>query len=541
MRITELYIKNFGTFSERHFYLKDGVNVIYGENEFGKSTLHAFIRAMLFGMERGRGKAAAKDDFTRYEPWENSNHYAGVMRFSCGGRNFRLERSFDRFTRHASLICEDDGEELSVEHGDLEMLLGEVTPAVFDSTVSVGQLQASPGQDLAEALKNYAANYLETGGGEIDLSGALSALREKKRNVERACRQAREKREEKVRSLERECLYREQDMAGLSRTFEDRQARARELQRERDQYRRQLREVKKEKGTEEEKQATSGLTAGGVAGVLIGLFGIVWARFLGGQDWFSRTAPLFFLSGIILVIGALLLISGIRSRWSERKDGESSRGEKQRAGAEAEMEETVRIENSLARCEEELQNLSRNMERIQEEWKEKQVRQANLREQAAEVEADDAERSLLRQKEALEMAEEKLEQAARTLGQQTSASVNAKASAIIREITDRKYQGVSVGSRLELSVWDGERKIPAERLSRGTLEQIYLSVRMAAAELMQEEPLPAILDDTFAFYDDKRLKSALKWLSGQERQVIILTCQKREAEILVQSGNLFEL
>ena len=50
MKITELYIKNFGRFSEQYFYIKDGVQVIYGENEYGKSTLQAFIRAMLFGM-----------------------------------------------------------------------------------------------------------------------------------------------------------------------------------------------------------------------------------------------------------------------------------------------------------------------------------------------------------------------------------------------------------------------------------------------------------------------------------------------------------
>lgn len=266
--------------------------------------------------------------------------------------------------------------------------------------------------------------------------------------------------------------------------------------------------------------------------MLIGLLGIAWARFLGGQDWFSRTAPLFLLSGIILVIGVMLLIFGIRSRWSERRNGPSSHGRKQGAGEAEKQEEAAWIEKSLARCEAELQNIYGNMERIQEEWKEKQVRLANLREQAAEVEPDDAERSLMRQKEALELAEEKTEQAARTLGQQASVSVNEKASEIFREITAGKYQRVSAGSRLELSAWDGERKIPAERLSRGTLEQIYLSVRIAAAELMQEEPLPLILDDTFAFYDDKRLKSALKWLSGQKRQVIILTCQKREAEIL---------
>ena len=48
--------------------------------------------------------------------------------------------------------------------------------------------------------------------------------------------------------------------------------------------------------------------------------------------------------------------------------------------------------------------------------------------------------------------------------------------------------------------------------------------------MLQEEELPVILDETFAFYDDKRLQSVLKWLSQQERQVIILSCQRREME-----------
>ena len=65
MVIRELYIRNFGKLREQHFYLHNGIQVISGENEFGKTTLHAFIRAMLFGLERGRGRAAAKDDFTR--------------------------------------------------------------------------------------------------------------------------------------------------------------------------------------------------------------------------------------------------------------------------------------------------------------------------------------------------------------------------------------------------------------------------------------------------------------------------------------------
>lgn len=80
MKITELILKNFGKFTNKQILLSDGINIIYGENESGKTTLHTFLKGMLFGMERKRGRAAATDTFRTYEPWENPN----FMRESCG-------------------------------------------------------------------------------------------------------------------------------------------------------------------------------------------------------------------------------------------------------------------------------------------------------------------------------------------------------------------------------------------------------------------------------------------------------------------------
>ena len=51
MIINKLEIKNFGKFHEKQVKFGSGINVVYGENESGKSTLHTFIRSMLFGME----------------------------------------------------------------------------------------------------------------------------------------------------------------------------------------------------------------------------------------------------------------------------------------------------------------------------------------------------------------------------------------------------------------------------------------------------------------------------------------------------------
>ena len=58
MRILELEIINFGKFNHETVTFHDGMNLIYGENEMGKTTLHSFIRGMFFGIEKQR--AAAK-------------------------------------------------------------------------------------------------------------------------------------------------------------------------------------------------------------------------------------------------------------------------------------------------------------------------------------------------------------------------------------------------------------------------------------------------------------------------------------------------
>ncbi len=542
MKITELYLKNFGKFHEKHFYIRDGVQIIYGENEFGKSTIHAFVRAMLFGLERGRGRAAGKDAFSRYEPWENPGSYAGVMRFCCGGRAFRLERSFGRLERRVSLVCEDDGEELSVEHGDLDMLLGGLTAASFDSTVSIGQLQASPGQELSETLKNYAANYYETGGGEIDLNSALQTLRDRRKETERCLREAEADREGERSRLIQECRYLERDMESLRSEFEDKRRQAAEA--ERTGSRRAQEKPEKETGavSKEGQRGVSvppgRLLAAGAGGAAAGALGLVWSQFLSGMTGFSGAAPMALIGGLILAVGIIFLAAGVRSYVKERReeersdDGRAAGAENTRKGEREEEADDSRDIPQEENGNSELDRLRWEMDRIRSEWKEKQVRRDNLKEQADEIEPGAEEKSLEFRKKALQLAEEKMKGAAESLGRQTSGRLNRRASEIFSELTGGRYRGVSVGEKMEITVWDGERNIRADRLSRGTLEQIYFSVRMAAAELLLEEPMPVLLDDTFAFYDEKRLESVLKWLSSQKRQVIIFTCHKREQEIL---------
>lgn len=490
MVITELYIRNFGKLSERHFYLRDGVQVISGENEYGKTTLHAFIRAMLFGLERGRGRAAAKDDFSRYEPWDDPGSYAGVMRFTCGGRSFRLERNFARQTKQVSLVCEDDGEELSVEHGDLQMLLGGMTAELFDNTVSVGQLKAAPGQELSDALANYAANYYETGGGEYDLSKALKSLDEKKRAVRRELRDEEAAGETERKKLLQKSRYLEEDIRRLDAEYKEIEKTLRELS-----------------GPERtDVHGKNRFIIGGIAAICAGVLLLLWSLWSGhesGRDLSAVSVLTALVPVLAAVAGVFLLAAGYAGKFRSHRN-------------RSEADEQRRWE----------------LERICSELREKEIRRENIREQYEESEKSDRQLRLEEQCRALELAVEELQKAAQVTAGSMERSMSRRASEIFSAITDGKYRSLETDRQRGITVWDGERKIPAGRLSRGTVEQIYFCIRMAAAEILTEEPLPLILDDVFAFYDDKRLESVLKWLSGQEKQVIIFTCHSREKKLL---------
>ena len=76
--------------------------------------------------------------------------------------------------------------------------------------------------------------------------------------------------------------------------------------------------------------------------------------------------------------------------------------------------------------------------------------------------------------------------------------------------------------------------ISAKNLSVGTIDELYLSLRLGAGLEISSETLPIILDETFAYWDDIRLQNILMYLNEEfkNRQIILLTCTNREEEVL---------
>lgn len=104
----------------------------------------------------------------------------------------------------------------------------------------------------------------------------------------------------------------------------------------------------------------------------------------------------------------------------------------------------------------------------------------------------------------------------------------------IMEISNGKYKKVTVNDEegIIVELPSGEY-VSAEKLSIGTIEQLYLSLRLSMAKDISDENMPIILDEVFAYYDDERLENTLKFLidNFKENQIILFTCTNREKEI----------
>ena len=159
------------------------------------------------------------------------------------------------------------------------------------------------------------------------------------------------------------------------------------------------------------------------------------------------------------------------------------------------------------------------------------------REQLAELdEINEQSREYEMKRQAVQMAAEHLEQLSGAMRGYLKRDLNEKASAIIREITGGKYTKLVTDEKLHVSLVTDEKLVEIEQVSRGTVEQIYLALRMAVGELLCEEEMPVILDDVFAYYDEERMLQTLKWLKAHKKQVLLFTCQKREEQVMNEAG-----
>lgn len=617
MIIKDIRLTNFGKFNHKIVSLEPGVNIIYGENEAGKTTLHTFIRGMLFGIEKQRGKASSKDLYSKYEPWENPSNYQGMMRIENDGISYRIERNFNKEHKSFKVIDEDNGRELSEE--EIEKLFQGLDESCYYNTISISQLGSVTDKELELILKNYATNLGATKSMEIDIKKAYSELDSQRKKISadnkisdqdmilRTIRNMEDQIEMSEREKHTIIASIEQKKNSLNNFSEQKKElsaldarRLEELakQNERkdnlyqdiisysadiDKYSSSLEQVEKHKSELEKQLQDRGIDSMETMDTLTDriynrsnmpvFFIILMMACIGGAlgliigNYQFLSLPHFWVKPAICMGGALvfLVLAIIRYAYNKKKRNKKLEALKELKlvmdKLEAANHEKVYIERQLNNKKEAM-NKTQNLIKIEEEKdlgekdysdeiqtlesKERQIRDEiskaqwmleQNQEKDIETEKQIEELKTKYEKienakleiQAIDQAKENIEKIANEIRNSFGKKLNERASYYIAQITNGKYDRLSIDDKLNISVNSKKALIQSSKLSKGTVEQIYMSLRLAAADIIFEnDHKPILLDDAFVMYDNKRMGNTMKFMAENMEQVIIFSCHTRE-------------
>ena len=632
MIIRDLYIQHFGKFHDRHIRLEPGINVVYGDNEAGKSTLTVFIEAMFFGVERSRGTAARKDMYSRYQPWEGGRNYEGRMTVEADGDVFRLSRNFYKEDPSFTVEHMGSGKKVALADERVDDLFEGMTRPNFRNTLCVGQLAGRPDDRYGLSFQAQMAQASHTGAMNVDLQGALDYLKKERRahdtkTLREQLQAVSERLESTTVILDAETY--ERDRARLTEQLQENERRTRALdrsgreERQREWKQRveaarlleennQLAEAYRQKkarydalGEQTEGPAfqtarkqwreardaynqsyekLSGRTGRDLAIVfsvmMFGLLLLMAVFFLKNSTVYRLGACGFFAA--VLFSCAALLSAGRRSlkrRTEQAREAMAyyqERMESAMSGNETEKERD-RLRRDMRGLKERYDAIQEPLQRyldmygedlsMDEDTPEQDQALDDLRAKREELIkkreqldarkewADRAEADRAALEEEMAALQEKIGQAEEKRGivddciqifQSLSEEIHGdfgqeldrRVSDIFCRMTDGKYLSVRVDEQLGIQVDDGHRFVEMDQLSQGTQDQLCLSLRLGMIHLLfGGRPMPVILDDTFASFDDSRMAETLHWLGHETGlQIILMTCHHREAAALRAMG-----
>lgn len=143
MKIISCHIENFGKLSDYDVHFEKGCNVICQRNGWGKSTLMAFLRVMLYGFVNESKRSELENERKRYKPWQGGA-YGGNLTFEAGGKTYRCYRVFGDKEKDDQFRLLDDATNLETD--DFSERLGEelfqIDQDSFLKSACIGQMKS---------------------------------------------------------------------------------------------------------------------------------------------------------------------------------------------------------------------------------------------------------------------------------------------------------------------------------------------------------------------------------------------------------------
>ena len=540
MRINKLHLQDFGKFHEKDIALTPGVNIIYGSNEAGKTTTKDFIIDMIYGIDKARGIGARFDHYEKRRPI-NGAAYSGSMEFSTEDGEYIVERNFSKNEKKTVLRNLDTGREILLKKDhDLCGTVINTDKSTYLNTLCIGQMEAATDKDIADKLNNYIVNMASAKNGEIDAVGAIIELKNKKKQFTdkeydaklaeltsklqldrdydgelNAVREEYRKVEEELNNPGADQLKFTPIKNAAVEEEEERQKKLKEEEEARQEDENPLTKREKDLKMLRNMGKKSALDNSFVI-LLLAL--IMMAIFVGIAYAVPVNVPQVKM-GIIIFGIALAMMTTIRVFMR--------RSELYKLMEELEIEqgfEEAKSDSSTMDISKKTEIVNRLSElRVkQEEILKERGEQEQYMNEINELKAKNS--SNLIELQAIDLAIKTIQDLSEEIYDSFGGVLNSQVSEIISKITDGKYSEVRIDDQLRVMVKSGNSFISMDYLSTGTIEQIYLALRLSIANVIITEELPIIIDDIFVTYDDQRLYETLSCIGEYlNRQIIIFT------------------
>ena len=665
MKIKNIKINNYGNLENKEINLENKINIIYGKNESGKSTLLNYIKNIFYGISKNKnGKNIS--DYEKYKPWGKED-YSGKLKYELdNGDEFEIYRDFNKKNPK---VFDKDFEDISkefniVKKDGVQFFYDQtgVDESMFTSTVVAMQEEVKLDKQDQSILVQKLANLAGTGddnlsykkvmdklnkmqieevGSDRSQGRPINIVRDRMKNIDFVLKELYQYQKDKnvnedkkkdileiISRLEQELeLYKQLSIIMLRKQNEEEKIKIKnnykneknekinELNSEKNKLNKKIEENNYEKNnliknnlnnnSEKNKNTKNKLNKKmNIKKYVLILFFILIINiliFILNNNYIKNNLinifnyliiPIYLILIFILEKNKIKKINkkinlenekiqeeinsendklnyeiNLIDKQIELLEEEKNKQEKEIENEQIELDNKIEIELEKIKQDfknkldvnkylEEIENnninylISKKQDElnknklelqaisIQEESISKKLEEmVSLKEEYDELEERSHE--LEKRNSAINLTKEILTKAYENMKNNITPKFTQNLSYNISKISEGKYTKVGINDEKGLIVENeyGEY-IPAELLSVGTIDQLYLSLRLSMIDDMSSEKMPIMLDEAFAYYDDERLENILKFLSDnmEGHQVVIFTCTKREKSSLDKLG-----
>ena len=182
MKINKIKINSYGKLKNKEINLENNLNIIYGKNESGKSTLLKFILNIFYGASKNK-KGKDISDFEKYKPWD-SEEFSGKLTYELDNNNkYEIYREFNKKNPN---IFNENGEDI-IKEFNIDKNKGsefffeqtQITEEMFLSTSMAMQQEVKIEKNNQNILIQKISNLLETGEDKISYKKAIEKINKK--------------------------------------------------------------------------------------------------------------------------------------------------------------------------------------------------------------------------------------------------------------------------------------------------------------------------------------------------------------------------